>query len=103
VPFRVGDREAHRDLLEKGRIGDGGPHGLEVRAHVERELISARLHLALGEERRVGAAVRVGGHCLDAAWPSVGPDHGEVDTEPRGRTAAGRVEDVRGQHPAATS
>src|SRR3989441_4904998 len=61
VRRRVGDRKARRDLVDERRVGDGRAHGLEIRAHVERELVAARLQLARGGGRGVGAAVRGGG------------------------------------------
>src|SRR5918997_1765910 len=78
----VGDAEPDRHAPEKGRVRESLAR--EVLADLERDLVHARLRLV--EQRRVGAAVGVGGRLLQEL--------------PGGGTAGGCVQDVgcQGHH-----
>src|SRR5918998_1664314 len=93
----VGDAEPDRHAPEKGRVRDSLAR--EVLADLERDLVHARLRLV--EQRRVGAAVGVGGRLLQEL-PAVARrvEAEELEAEACGRTACGGVQDggCQGHH-----
>src|SRR5262249_27001446 len=99
----VGDGEANRHLVEKGRIAQRQSRCGEVGTDVKRDLIPTPLHLALGEQRLLGAALGIRGDRLQGSRSTTGLDHRELEPKPGGgRTAARRIEHVRRQAPGAS-
>lgn len=60
VASRAGDADSNHDDAEKRRVAQRKAQTMKVVGGVERDLVNAGLESVRGNERRVGAAIRVG-------------------------------------------
>ena len=56
----VGDRKAHRDYIEERRVWQHDATCPEVVAHVEADLVAARMQVVTGQQSAVQAPVGIG-------------------------------------------
>src|SRR5213083_2798290 len=94
VRVDVGDGEPHRHLVQERWIGQRHSGCGEVRPDVKRDLVAAALHLALGEQRLLGAALGVRGDRLQDSGSPAGLDHGQLELQTGGWTSTRGVEHV---------
>src|SRR4051794_1448140 len=95
VPSRIGEAEAYRDDIEKGRIAPRRPLSAVIVAGVEAQLIRSGFQGLPFEYRRIGSPVFVGGHRLEKPARSI--DRPQLNDETRSRKAEGCVEHMRRQ------
>jgi hypothetical protein len=93
----VGDGEADRHLVEEGWPVQRHAGAREIVSNGEDEFVGAGAHFIGVEQRRIGAAVGVGGGGLDRLPPALGVDAKEENEQARSGLALVEVERVGGK------
>ena len=96
VAVRIGEAEADRYGIQKGRIGQVDIPDLEIVTDMEDQLVGAAHHVITIEQRAVDPAIIIGRHAFyQRAFGTFDPD--EIDMQAARGPAKGRVEDMRRQ------
>ena len=88
----IGDREADRDQVEKGRFGDFYAIGAEIIADMENKFKRADPRRGGGDQRRVGAPIGVGRDFGEKAARAIRADFIELEGDASGGTTAHNIE-----------